>query len=204
MKPIYKEDFRTIRANTFSGVRVNDSQLSDEPTDISAWFGGENIGCVQEVNLQITKQILPPYMSNPDPRTFSKGQQAFAGSLTFINLNRGLVAEKLREEILYPDIPAIKEGDPFPQIKLGSCECTTIEDYHLDQFPPFDIVISLSSFQMVIAGAELLVEGWSCCIDGVETERSLTYLARNFFMRPIPRETETKSEDPFNLLKKLL
>jgi len=63
--------------------------------DIKAYMGGTAIGTLQGISVQVTREKGPLYtMGSADPRGFSRGKRAIAGSLVFIQFDRDPVMEQ--------------------------------------------------------------------------------------------------------------
>jgi len=71
-------------------------------TDIKAVIGSVPIGTLQGISYQITRETGPVYtMGSSDPRGFSKGKRAIAGSLVFIQFDK----EPIMQLFADPDDP---------------------------------------------------------------------------------------------------
>jgi len=72
-----------------SGTTFSRSNHSFSGVDIKAVFGGIPIGTLQALSYAITREKAPIYtMGDPDPRAFSRGKRAIAGSMVFILFDR--------------------------------------------------------------------------------------------------------------------
>lgn len=87
--------------------------------DIQAMFGNIRIGTIQAVSYAITREKAPIYtMGSADPRAFSRGKRAIAGSLVFIMFDRHPLLEYMQnlkfvadaDEIRYVNVPGTADG----------------------------------------------------------------------------------------------
>jgi len=153
---------------TGSSTTYSRSNHSFSGVDIKAVFGGVPIGTLQALSYAITREKAPIYtMGDPDPRAFSRGKRAIAGSMVFIlfdrdpllyymqNLKVSVDKDAVRWNILTrstegPDIggaAGVKAGDIAANPILGfetfadNSDQIVSSPWYSDQVPPFDISI---------------------------------------------------------------
>lgn len=81
--------------------------------DLVVSFGSAIIGELQQISWNISREKGPVYtMGSADPRSFSRGKRAIAGSLILVNFNRDAILEELTQENIWRQIapPAMFTG----------------------------------------------------------------------------------------------
>lgn len=121
---------------------------------------------VQTISISSTTSILPVRRcGEARPASFCRGGRTFAGSMVFVVSNR----------------------DPFAEIfSVDAKSNSMINDgtWHIDQMPPFDIVISAQNESggigaQLIEGVRIANWGTTLSVDDMYTEFTYTYLAEN-------------------------
>jgi hypothetical protein len=183
-----------VRSNhSFSGV------------DIKAVFGGIAIGTIQAISYAVTREKAPIYtMGNPDPRAFSRGKRAIAGSMVFIMFDRDPILSYMQNLLFSSDKEdvaiesAVKGGTNIAQVAgatsaesaLGSFEQyangsdqQAASPWYADQIPPFDITLFAANeygaqANMRIINVEITDEGHGMSVDDVQLGKQYKWIAR--------------------------
>jgi len=106
-----------------SSTTYSRSNHSFSGVDIKAVFGGVPIGTLQALSYAITREKAPIYtMGDPDPRSFSRGKRAIAGSMVFILFDRDPLLYYMKDLKVSVDKDAVRWD--ISQIEAGK----TIEE----------------------------------------------------------------------------
>lgn len=147
------------------------------------------------------------------PRSFSKGKRGISGTLVFVVFDRDALLETLRQNLESSGIDnlytakgnmatgyygfgedsnwnqgfGLSEDGVEPSIQQLYRSMTDESDgvymKYIDQFPPFDITISMANelgntSSMKIHGVQILNEGSGMSIDDMVVEKACTFVAR--------------------------
>lgn len=186
-----------VRSNhSFSGV------------DIKAVFGGVPIGTIQAISYAVTREKAPIYtMGAVDPRAFSRGKRAIAGSMVFIMFDRDPITTYMKAlkfssdkedtviaNAFYPEIAAAQDAQALAQFNnesvLGSFEQfangsdqVASSPWYADQIPPFDITLFAANeygaqAEMRIINVEITDEGHGSSVDDVQLGKQYKWIGR--------------------------
>lgn len=180
-----------VRSNhSFSGV------------DIKAVFGKVPLGTIQAISYAVTREKAPIYtMGAVDPRAFSRGKRAIAGSMVFIMFDRDPLIHHMKELKFSSDIEdgaiadAVHSGDRFltnvtDEEILGSFETVNTGSdqelrsaWYADQIPPFDISLFAANeygaqAKMSIINVEITDEGHGMSVDDVQLGKQYKWIGR--------------------------
>lgn len=192
MATVSKAAVYTRANHSFSGV------------DIKAVFAGKPIGTCQAISYAITREKAPVYtMGDPDPRAFSRGKRAIAGSMVFIMFDSDPLITYMQTETFSADKDAIRfdiNGGVTPaELSSATTESSSVLEafeptadgddqilspaWYADQVPPFDIYLFAANeygakAEMRIYGVEITDEGHGMSVDDVQLGKQMKWIAR--------------------------
>jgi hypothetical protein len=191
-----------------SGFEQNYTQTfsSFSGADIVATFGSKVFGSLQAITYTVQREVAPVYTwGSSEPRSFSKGKRGIGGSLIFVVFDKDALLDTLLKNLgsnpeegrgftAFGNLPpgevyGVKESgmDSWNERTaannlFGSLNTQNIE--YLDQFPPFNITVSMANeygqtSSMQILGVQILSEGLGMSIDDMVIEKACSFVARS-------------------------
>jgi hypothetical protein len=100
----------------FSQSTYQKTYTSFSGTDIRAYFGNVQIGTLQGISFNTTREVAPLYvMGWTNPRSFSRGKRAIAGSMVFTVFDKNALTNELIAKTNKRDYPSLnrQEHDTF-------------------------------------------------------------------------------------------
>lgn len=174
--------------------------------DIVASFGNKVFGELQAITYAVQREVAPIYtMGSSEPRSFSRGKRGISGSLIFVIFDKEALLDTLLKNLGanpeegrgFTATGNLSDEGPYGVNESGmdrwnertaanggfaNLNRTNIE--YLDQFPPFNITISMANeygqtSSMEVLGVQILNEGSGMSIDDMVIEKSCSFVARS-------------------------
>jgi len=138
--------------------------------DIRAYFGNAQIGTLQGISFNTTREVAPLYvMGRTNPRSFAKGKRAIAGSLIFTMFDQAALITELNSQLQASDRPYLNPDEAYEfgewgqdlnnsggaasTLNVGNPQAIATDAaaagwkrqypaQYPDQLPPFDVVLT--------------------------------------------------------------
>ena len=196
------------------------AQTSFSGSDIVCVLGGRAFAQVTGMTVSVQREKVPVYcMGDPNPKSYSRGKRGIAGALMFSVWDRSALLAAMKEDTRYRGF--IGKATEFRNARFStgdtnenSSGVTTNavdgagnnivsntyvygEAFHADQLMPFNIiVVGVNEYGggavMSVRGAEIVNNNTSVSVDDIQTEESMTYVARHMIpWQPITVDGQT-------------
>jgi len=191
----------------FQKSRYEQSYTSFSGTDIRAYFGSAQVGTLQGISFNTTREVAPLYvMGWTNPRSFSRGKRAIAGSMVFTVFDKSALMQEINSQITEESFPHLNPQEARAHETFGlevNVDTTALgvesasraygqyagwkrplRPFYPDQLPPFDVILTAHSEfgevrVMTILGCMVLNNASGVSIDDIQIEESMTYVARD-------------------------